>query len=217
MSMAGTPTKRPMDEVVKGLPTKSAKIRALDQEGYSRSEIARYLGIRYQHVRNVLVAPPPKTDAATTAPPEPRPRTAPASMETLTAGLATTSDKIRALGRAGYRPAEIAAYLGIRYQHAYNVLNEPGFRADATGPVSATLGADGRIVIPAAYRKAMGVEPGDVLILRCEDGELRAAGRDATIRRIQEEVRRHVPADVSLVDELIADRRAEAARAAADD
>jgi len=37
------------------LPTKSAKIRALDLEGWSRSDIAEALGIRYQHVRNVLV------------------------------------------------------------------------------------------------------------------------------------------------------------------
>jgi AbrB family looped-hinge helix DNA binding protein len=38
-----------------GLHTKSAKIRALDAAGYSRSEIAEFLEIRYQHVRNVLV------------------------------------------------------------------------------------------------------------------------------------------------------------------
>jgi AbrB family looped-hinge helix DNA binding protein len=38
-----------------GLPTKSAKIRALGRVGCSRREIADFLGIRYQHVRNVLV------------------------------------------------------------------------------------------------------------------------------------------------------------------
>lgn len=41
--------------VVEGLNTKSAKIRALAQAGYSRVEIANYLGVIYQHVRNVLV------------------------------------------------------------------------------------------------------------------------------------------------------------------
>lgn len=39
------------------LPTKSAKIRALNELGRTRSEIAKDLGIRYQHVRNVLVTP----------------------------------------------------------------------------------------------------------------------------------------------------------------
>ena len=50
-------TTNPFDAIVKGLETKSAKIRALNAKGASRSEIATYLGIRYQHVRNVLVTP----------------------------------------------------------------------------------------------------------------------------------------------------------------
>ena len=51
-----TKTKTPFDEVA-DLPTKSAKIRALAAKGLSRSEIAKGLGIRYQHVRNVLITP----------------------------------------------------------------------------------------------------------------------------------------------------------------
>lgn len=35
--------------------TKSATIRKLASEGHKRADIARALGIRYQHVRNVLV------------------------------------------------------------------------------------------------------------------------------------------------------------------
>ena len=52
-------TKDEMDEVNRGLTTKSSKIRTLDKHGATRSEIANYLGIRYQHVRNVLVSPAP--------------------------------------------------------------------------------------------------------------------------------------------------------------
>ena len=40
--------------VVGSTATVSDKIRALDAAGYSRAEIARALGKRYQHVRNVL-------------------------------------------------------------------------------------------------------------------------------------------------------------------
>ena len=47
--------RQPAEQVVVGLTTKSDKIRALFRAGYSRSEIARSLGIRYQHVRGVLV------------------------------------------------------------------------------------------------------------------------------------------------------------------
>lgn len=41
----------------KGLKNKSQVIRYLDAEGYSRSAIAAFLNVRYQHVRNVLVTP----------------------------------------------------------------------------------------------------------------------------------------------------------------
>lgn len=43
------------NEIIKGLATKSAKIRALAQAGYSRSDISKIVGVRYQHVRKVLV------------------------------------------------------------------------------------------------------------------------------------------------------------------
>ena len=45
---------RPMSIVVVGLPTTSAKIKALIAEGYLRAEVARFLYINYQHVRKVL-------------------------------------------------------------------------------------------------------------------------------------------------------------------
>src|SRR5947209_19618144 len=40
---------------IQGLTTISDRIRALNQAGYSRADIARFLGKRYQQVRNVLV------------------------------------------------------------------------------------------------------------------------------------------------------------------
>lgn len=42
---------------VSNFATKSAKIRFLHSEGFSRGEIAKFLEIRYQHVRNVLITP----------------------------------------------------------------------------------------------------------------------------------------------------------------
>ena len=42
-------------KIIQGLGTKSDKIRALDEAGFSRTEIAQFLGIGYQHVRTVLV------------------------------------------------------------------------------------------------------------------------------------------------------------------
>lgn len=70
----------------------------------------------------------------------------------------------------------------------------------------------GRIVIPAEYRKALGLKVGDKVVLRLEDGEVPISTLDTAIRRAQEFVRQYVPEGYSLVDELIADRRAEAER-----
>lgn len=77
---------------------------------------------------------------------------------------------------------------------------------------AAKIGPGGRIVIPAAMRKALGVDMGDTVILKEENGELRITSLDQTIRHIQNVVRQYVPENVSLVDELIAERRAEAER-----
>jgi AbrB family looped-hinge helix DNA binding protein len=75
-----------------------------------------------------------------------------------------------------------------------------------------TLDRAGRILIPAKVRKAMGIKPGDRLVLRLEDEELRISSLDRAIRRAQEIVRKYNPTGRSLVDELIAERRAEAGR-----
>jgi AbrB family looped-hinge helix DNA binding protein len=70
----------------------------------------------------------------------------------------------------------------------------------------------GRVVIPAEVRKELGLKVGDQLLLRVEDNEMRLFSVLEGIRRAQEIVRRYVPEGVSLADELIAERRAEAER-----
>jgi AbrB family looped-hinge helix DNA binding protein len=75
---------------------------------------------------------------------------------------------------------------------------------------------NGRILIPIAIRKAMGVKAGDVLFLQCRNGAMRVQTYKQRIAWAQALVRRYVPAGVSLVDELIAERRAEAKREAAE-
>lgn len=49
-----------VDSALAAIHTVSGKIRYLATNGWKRSHIAKKLDIRYQHVRNVLVAPPPK-------------------------------------------------------------------------------------------------------------------------------------------------------------
>jgi AbrB family looped-hinge helix DNA binding protein len=71
---------------------------------------------------------------------------------------------------------------------------------------------NGRIVIPASFRKALGIEAGEELVMRLEDDELRITTPRLRLARIQKMVRAYIPADRSLVDELIAERREEAKR-----
>lgn len=72
------------------------------------------------------------------------------------------------------------------------------------------LGRQGRIVIPAAVRAALGLEPGDRL-------HVTVAGDHLVLQRPEDAVTqlrrlgRNVPHTRSLVDELLAERRAAAA------
>jgi len=143
-------------------------------------------------------------------------------MDRVCSGLPTKSAKIRALARAGYQRADIARHLGIRYQHVRNVLERPraaeaANRAKSAGGHSQTMawaqiGPDGRVVIPAPFRQQLGLGDDARVLMLMEDGELRLVGRDAAIARAQALVAKYVPEGVSLVDELLADRRREAAR-----
>jgi AbrB family looped-hinge helix DNA binding protein len=74
------------------------------------------------------------------------------------------------------------------------------------------LNENGRVVIPASFRKALGMNAGDEVVLRLEEDELRISTLKGRIERAQRLVRRHVKPGTSLVDELIAERREAAKR-----
>ena len=66
-------------------------------------------------------------------------------------------------------------------------------------------------MLPAQYRRALGIQVGDEIVLRLEGDELRLLTRRQAIRDAQDSIGRYVPAERSLVDELIEERRREAA------
>ena len=88
---------------------------------------------------------------------------------------------------------------------------QKGFESEVPERLDLKLGPGGRVVIPAAYRKAMQVEEGDRLMARVVDGELRLITPHMAIRRAQKWVRETIPAGVSLVDDLLEMRRQELA------
>jgi AbrB family looped-hinge helix DNA binding protein len=70
----------------------------------------------------------------------------------------------------------------------------------------------GRVVIPAKMRKELGMSKGDWLVIGVEDGEVRVFTVEEAIRKAQETMRKYVPdRSRSMVDELISERRWEAA------
>ena len=78
--------------------------------------------------------------------------------------------------------------------------------------ISMKMSDGGRVVIPAEIRKSMGLKEGDTVLWELRGGEAVLTTRLVQMRQAQTMVRQYVPAGVSLVDELIADRRAENAR-----
>lgn len=74
------------------------------------------------------------------------------------------------------------------------------------------LGSNGRIVIPASARRALGIKPGDELILVVENEEIRLCTARQAARKAQELVRRYSRPGENLADALVAERRDEASR-----
>jgi AbrB family looped-hinge helix DNA binding protein len=71
---------------------------------------------------------------------------------------------------------------------------------------------NGRVVIPSSFRKALGIEIGDEVVLRIEGDELRITTQQHRIQRAQRRARQYLEKGTSLVDELLAERREAAKR-----
>jgi AbrB family looped-hinge helix DNA binding protein len=69
----------------------------------------------------------------------------------------------------------------------------------------------GRILIPVEIRRKLGLQTGEDVLLSEEGDHLQILGsRKAAVMRVQERMKRHEPQRI-LSEELIAERRAEAA------
>lgn len=151
-------------------------------------------------------------------------------LEALLRGHKTVADKIRVLAAAGYPRAEIARILGKRYQHVRNVLEEPGkaktpAESAPEGMAEGDAGAfiqdkpktyrlevrDGSVTIPPEVLEALGAGPNGVIIAELDGEFFKIVSVPESVRRIQERLRPYWRPGVSVVDELIADRRREAA------
>jgi bifunctional DNA-binding transcriptional regulator/antitoxin component of YhaV-PrlF toxin-antitoxin module len=75
-----------------------------------------------------------------------------------------------------------------------------------------TVNDEGGVTIPASIRQAAGIEAGVPLVAYLEDGRVMIETREQLADRVRREVAAAWTGDGSAVEELIADRRAEAAR-----
>lgn len=169
----------------------------------------------------------------------------PDEMSRIAAPHRTVSDKIRALDAEGVPRAEIARFLGKRYQHVRNVLEADAVagsgyvmgRADLSGVREADrpfgpdpevdersdgrfrldVRPDGWVFLPPRVRDALNLSSGGSVMGRLGDEDFTLVATAKTVREVQALARQTIPKGASLVDELIADRRREAEIEEADD
>jgi AbrB family looped-hinge helix DNA binding protein len=77
---------------------------------------------------------------------------------------------------------------------------------------TANVNENGRVVIPASYRKVLGLNGGGQVIFSVKDDEVRIMTKRQMLERARRRIRKYVKPGTSLADELIAERREAATR-----
>ena len=78
------------------------------------------------------------------------------------------------------------------------------------GEIRTRLNEQGALVLPTSIQRALGLRPGDEILLRVENDELRMTTTAKRVKRAQQLFKKYVGEGIRLSDELIADRRKEA-------
>ena len=73
-----------------------------------------------------------------------------------------------------------------------------------------TVGENGRLVLPAPFRKALGLAGAGQVVLTLEGDAVRVTSVRRRLMEARDRLRRFVPARQGMVDALIEERRAEA-------
>lgn len=73
-----------------------------------------------------------------------------------------------------------------------------------------TIGKSGRLVIPAQYRKALGLNEGEGVMISLKDGHIEISPIEQSIAKAQQKVKKYLKADTDLVDMLFKERKEEA-------
>jgi AbrB family looped-hinge helix DNA binding protein len=78
--------------------------------------------------------------------------------------------------------------------------------------VPVRMAANGRLCVPAKFRKALGLEEGGMVVLSLQDGEVRIRPIGVVLAEVQAMVAPYLKASGDTVEQFLADKRAEVAR-----
>jgi hypothetical protein len=140
-------------------------------------------------------------------------------MAELVADAPSKSEKIRILHSNGVPKADIGRFLGIRYQHVYNVLlrevaaRETGLPREAgkKGPDAAgtasyfdiVVGEGGTLRLPEAWLAGEGMKAGDSLVCRHDANGLTLMSKEAALRHLGDIARERMPEQAGLIEILL--------------
>jgi hypothetical protein len=186
-----------MERLVAGKTTVSDKIRALNAAGFARADIARFLGKRYQHVRNVLEGDRPKGARS---------------------GIAFQDPAFGARNAlSDYKAPQTPRALGGFEDRATSF--EPGARAAPQSLEPTRIGdlyslkvdADGAVRLPRAVLDAFGLKADRVVVADWRGETLTLMSPRESLARARALVPQWRPGEPLWSDDLIAERRREAA------
>jgi hypothetical protein len=170
--------------------TVADKIRALAGAGVPRADIARFLGKRYQHVRNVLEGDAQARGGQSVG------GVGEGASSSYVIGKADLSG-VRENGRPFEREGDDnAAYIERRSPTAFWIEVKP----------------DGTLPLPPEILHVLGVEPGRRVFAKIKNGRLTVMSAEAAQGEVDAIMAKYIKPGRLVSDSLIADRTAEAER-----
>jgi hypothetical protein len=130
-------------------------------------------------------------------------------MERIASAHVSKAAKVRALNEAGVSTTDISNFLGIRYQHTYNVLlraKRIGRDTEAVeqGPIlSLQVQPDGTVVLPEALLSIFALQGGGELFARQTEEGLLLMPRAVAIAEMQRVAAERMPEHASLLNSLL--------------
>ena len=145
-------------------------------------------------------------------------------MDRLTEGLDAKAAKVRALFSAGVSTGDIGRYIGIRYQHVYNVLlragmiekassaDDPGTATADAQIIVARVGEGGGVELPDDIMKRYGLAVGETVYCQALPEGLMILSQEAALRQVTAMAREKMPEQAALIEALLRSHRGGSSR-----